>query len=75
MPPPSLTNFEMQNQNKFNFNGIYSRNKLPTIRDKAHLINLDEFKSIRVHLIALHATNNNITYLDKFRGWTTSKRY
>ena len=27
MPTHPLRNFEMQNQNEFNFNGAYSRNK------------------------------------------------
>ena len=35
MPPHPLTNFEMQknDQNKPKFNGVYSRNNLPKIKD------------------------------------------
>ena len=35
MPPHPLTNFETQKyyQNKPKFNGVYSRNKLPKIKD------------------------------------------
>ena len=46
MPPHSLTNFEIQKyyQNEPKFNGIYSRNNLPKIRDRTYVLNLDEFK-------------------------------
>ena len=42
MPPHPLTNFEIQNynQNKPKFNGVYSRNNLPKIKD---VINLDDY--------------------------------
>ena len=32
----------------------------------AHVINLDEYKSIESHWIALYVNNNNITYFDSF---------
>ena len=43
MPPHPLTNFEMQNlyQNEPKFNGVYSRNNLPEIKDGAYVRNLD----------------------------------
>ena len=46
MIPHHLTNFEMQKyyQNKSKFNGVYSRNNLPKIKDRTYVINLDEFK-------------------------------
>ena len=46
MPPHLLTNFEIQKyyQNEPKFNGIYSRNNLPKIRDRTYVLNLDEFK-------------------------------
>ena len=46
MSPHPLTNFEMQKyyQNKSKFNGVYSRNNLPKIKDRTYVINLDEFK-------------------------------
>ena len=51
MPPHPLTKFEIQKyfQNESKFNGVYSRNNLPKIKKGAHVINLDEYKSIRVH--------------------------
>ena len=35
MPPHPLTNFEIQKfyENQSNFNDVYSRNNLPTIKD------------------------------------------
>ena len=57
MPPHPLTNFEIekcyQNEPNFNkffmfiqeINGVYSRNKLPKIKDGAYVISLDEYKS------------------------------
>ena len=68
MPPHPLTNFEIQQyyQNKPKFNGVYSRNNLPKIKDGAYLINSDEFKSIGAHWIALYVNAENVTYFDSF---------
>ena len=48
------------------FNGVYSRNDLPKIKDGAYGINLDEFKSVGTHWIALSVNVNNIIYFDSF---------
>ena len=55
-------------QNEPKFNGIYSRNNLSKIKDGENVINLDDFKSIGTHLIALYVNdnNNNVTYFDSF---------
>ena len=69
----SLTNFEVQNyyQNEPKFNGVYSRNNLPKIKDGAYVINLDEYESIGTHWIAFiwcqskivwHLKNKHIKY-------------
>ena len=42
------------------FNGVYSRNNLPKIKDRGYVINLDEFKSIETHYIALYVDDNNL---------------
>ena len=62
MPRHPLTVFEVPKyyQNEPKFNGVYSRNNLPKIRDGAYVINLDEFKSIGNHWIALYVNGNNI---------------
>ena len=64
----SITNFEMQKyyQNEAKFNGVYSRDNLPKIKNRAYVINIDEFKSIGTHWIALHLNTNNIIYFDSF---------
>ena len=63
-----LANFEIQKcyQNKPKFNGVYSRNNLPKTKDGAYVINLDEYKSIGSHWIALYVNANNIAYFDSF---------
>ena len=40
MPPHRLTNFEIQKyyQNEPRFNGVYSRDNLPRIKDRVHII-------------------------------------
>ena len=40
-------------QNKPKFNGVYSRNNLPKIKDEIFLINIAEYKSIGTDLIVL----------------------
>ena len=68
MPSHTLTNFEIQKyyEKEPKFNGVYSRNNLTKIKDGAYVINLDEFKSIGTHWIALYVNANNIIYFDSF---------
>ena len=63
MPSHPVTNFEIRKhyQNEPKFNGVYSRNNLPKIKDQAYVINLDEFKSIGAHWIALYVNAKNVT--------------
>ena len=51
MPPYLLTNFEIQKyyHNQPTFNGNYSRDNLPKIKDGVYVINLDEYSDIRTH--------------------------
>ena len=68
MPPHPLTNFEIQKyyQNEPRFNGVYSRDNLPKIKDGAYIINLDEYSDIGTHWVALYVQDNNVTYFDSF---------
>ena len=68
MLPYPLTVFEIQQyyENEPKFNGVYSRNNLPKIKDGAYMINLEELKSIGIHWIALYVNDNNIIYFDSF---------
>ena len=45
---------------------VYLRNKIPKIKDGASVINLDEYKLIGTHLIALCVNGNNVTYFNGF---------
>ena len=62
MPPNPLKNFQIQKycQNEPVLNGLYSGNSLPKIKDGGNVINLDEFKSIGIHWIALYTSVDNI---------------
>ena len=40
-------------KNEPRFNGAYSRDNLPKIKDGAYIINLDEYYDIRTHRVAL----------------------
>ena len=69
MPPHPLTNFEIQKyyENESRFNGVFSRDNLPKkIKDGAYVINLDEYKDVGTHWIALFCKKNEIVYFDSF---------
>ena len=53
IPPHHLTNFEIQKyyQNEFGFNGVYSRDNIPKIKDGSCVINFDEYSDIGTHLV------------------------
>ena len=69
MPSHPLTNFEIQKyyKNEPRFNGVFSRNNLPKkIKDRAYVINLDEYADVGTHWIALFCNRNEIVYFDSF---------
>ena len=70
MPPHPLTNFEIQKyyKNEPRFNGVYSRDNLPKIKDGAYVINLDEYSDIGTYWVALYVQINDVTYFDSFRA-------
>ena len=62
-----LTNFDSQKyyENEPQFNGFYSRDNLPGIKDGAYVINLDEHSNIGTHCVSLWVnSSNNVTYFD-----------
>ena len=69
-PAHPLTNFEIQEyyQNEPRFNGVFSRDNLPTntIKNGAYVINLDECHDIGAHWVALYVNNKIVTYFDSF---------
>ena len=53
-------------KNELRFNGVYSRDNLPKIKDGAYIINFDEHYDIETHWIALYVQNNSVTYFNSF---------
>ena len=62
-------------KNEPRFNGVFSRDNLPKIKDGTYVINLDKYSDIRTHWVALYVhnnnnknnnNNNNGTYFDSF---------
>ena len=68
MPPHPLTNFEIQKnyQNEPRFNGVFSRDNLPKIKDGAYKINLDEYSDVGTHWVTAHVNNDDVIYFDSF---------
>ena len=73
MLPRPLTNFEIQQyyENEPRFNGVYSRDDLPQrnsveIKDRAYVINLNEYFDIGTHWVPLYVHNNDVTYFASF---------
>ena len=71
MPPHPLINFEIQKYYRKSLNftvfkGIYSRNSSSKIKDRAYIINLDQYESIGTHWSALYVNDNNATFFDSF---------
>ena len=57
---------QLSSKNEPKFNSLYSRNKLPKIKDGAYVINLDGYKSIGTHWINLYLNAENVTHFDSF---------
>ena len=69
LSPHPLTNFEIQEycQNEPRFNGVFSRDNLPNnIENGVYVINLDEYRDIGTHWVALYVSNKTIIYFDSF---------
>ena len=48
------------------FNGVYSTNNWPKLKDGTDIITLHEHESIGTRWIALYVSDNNVTYFDSF---------
>ena len=78
-----LTNFKIQKyfQNGPKFNGVYSRNNLPKIRDGEYIIKLDEYESVGNHWIAPYVNDGNgnatcdATYFDSYGKQKSRNKY
>ena len=63
IPSHPLANFEIKKyyRNAPRFNGIYSRDNLhDKIKDRAYVINLNEYSNIGTHWIGLYANARTI---------------
>ena len=58
--------YEENIQTEPQFNGIFSRNNLSKIKDRANTRNLDEYESLGTHQVALYMNAENVTYVDRF---------
>ena len=69
MSPHPLTNFGIQKyyENEQKINGVFWKDNLPKkIKDGAYLINLDEYKDVGTHWIALFRKKNEVVSFDSF---------
>ena len=69
LPPHPLTNSETQEyyENESRFNEVFSRDNIPnSIKNGAYVINLEEYRDIGTHWVALYVNNNTIIYFDSF---------
>ena len=77
IPHHPLNNIEITNY--FNceprFNGVFSRNNLPRIKDGTYSINLDDRNSKGTHWASLFMDRNTILYCDSFELDIFLKRY
>ena len=51
---------------EYNFNGFFSRNNLPRIKDGAYIINFDDKKIKGTHWVSLFINRNTTVYFDSF---------
>ena len=69
IPPHPLKYFEIQKYYRIEprFDGVYSNNNLPEkIKDKAYVINLDEYADVGTHWIGVFCNKSEIVYVDSF---------
>ena len=65
--PHPLKNFEIQEyyQNEPRFNGVFSRDNLPnSIKNGACVTNIDEYRDIGIHCVALYVGNKTVILLE-----------
>ena len=63
-----MNNVEITNYFKYEvrINGVFSRNSLPRIKDRAYVINLDDRNSKGTHWVSLFIDKNIAIYFDSF---------
>ena len=53
-------------QNDPKFNGVYSIDNLPKIKDRTCVRSVDEYYDFGTHWVALWVNHNDVTYFDSF---------
>ena len=48
------------------FNGVFSRNNLPKLKNSAYVINLDPSKNTETHWVVIFMKNTEVIYFDSF---------
>ena len=51
---------------EFKFNGVYSKDNLPKVKDGAYIVNLGDKQSKGTHWISLLIEKNTAVYFDYF---------
>ena len=68
IPFHTLTNFEIMDYFKDvqGFNGVFSRNNLPKLKNGAYVINLDHSKNPGTHWVVIFVKKNEVIYFGSF---------
>ena len=68
MPPHPLTNFDIIDyfKDEPRFNGIYSKDNLPKLKEGVYVINLDQSKNTGTHWVVVFVKSNELIYFDSF---------
>ena len=68
IPFHPLTNFEIMHyfKNVNRFNGVFSRNNLPKLKNGAYVIYLDHSENTGTHWAVLFVKSNEVIYFDSF---------
>ena len=68
IPFHPLTNFEITDyfEDVKVFNGVFSRNNLPKLKNGAYVINLDHSKNTGTHWVVIFMNSSEVIYFDSF---------
>ena len=68
IPFHPLTNFEIQEyfKDELRFNGVFSRNNLPNLKNGAYVIILDHSNNTGTHWVVIFVKKDEVIYFDSF---------
>ena len=69
IPFHPLTNFEIIDyfKDELRFNGVFSRNNLPNLKNGTYIINLDHSENTGTHWVVIFVKKDEVIYFDSFR--------